>query len=333
MIDAEGEGTELVSVYIPPETMIATMLDRLQGEMADAENIQSKQTRKRVQGAIDSVMRTLSRYKRTPENGLVVFAGYTGEEIETFVYDDLPRPIESKRYVCDDTFYTEDLEELYLPDTEYGLVTISRDRASIGSYRGRVIHLTDVNSHVMGKSKAGGQSAARFERVREKQKENHYKRVANVVTEHFDRETEVVLGGTNVAVSEFRERIPNPILGTFSVEYAGHEKSLDTLADQASDLIEEEESREAREAMERFLEGLANGNVTYGAESVVRAIELGAVQTLILGEKIDSEQRERLSEKAEQMGGTVHVLDQSSEVGEQLHSVFGGTAAILRFDV
>lgn len=330
----EGSGTELVSVYIPPETDLQSMIGRISQEIADAENIKSKETRQNVQDALDRVHSILQEYRDTPENGLVVFAGNTGDEIQSFVYDDLPIPIESKRYVCDNEFYTEDLEELYLPDEEYGIVTVTRDSGSVGRYRGSLRDTTEVNSHVMGKSKAGGQSQARFERLRAEQKENHYKKLASVVHEYFDRETEIVLGGTNVSRAEFQDHIPHPILGEYSIEYAGSEESLDTLVSKASTAIEEAETREARESMEQFLERLRDDDrVTYGSAEVERAISLGAVDKLLLSTKTDRETRTELSEECEQMGGTVYTLSRSTEVGQQLSDVFGGYAALLRFDV
>lgn len=101
-----GEGTELVSVWIPESKNIDTVRGRLRGERAESENIQSKQTRDRVATALEKVLNNLHKYQSTPENGMVLCAGYVPavDEYVTFVFDDLPEPIRDSNYTCSDCF-------------------------------------------------------------------------------------------------------------------------------------------------------------------------------------------------------------------------------------
>ena len=45
--DKKGRGTELVSVYIPPEKQISDVAKQMRDELGQSANIKSKQTRKK----------------------------------------------------------------------------------------------------------------------------------------------------------------------------------------------------------------------------------------------------------------------------------------------
>ena len=54
--DKKGRGTELVSVYIPPEKQISDVAKQMRDELGQSANIKSKQTRKNVQSAIEVII-------------------------------------------------------------------------------------------------------------------------------------------------------------------------------------------------------------------------------------------------------------------------------------
>src|SRR5947199_10369479 len=74
--EAVGRGTELVSVYIPPDRPIFDVTNYLRGEQSQSSNIKSASTRKHVTQAIESAMQRLKAYKMPPPNGLVLFPGH-----------------------------------------------------------------------------------------------------------------------------------------------------------------------------------------------------------------------------------------------------------------
>ena len=71
----KGFGTELVTIIIPPDRQISDARTMLQNEHGQAANIKSKSTKKNVQGAIESAISTLNRFKTPGENGIAVFVG------------------------------------------------------------------------------------------------------------------------------------------------------------------------------------------------------------------------------------------------------------------
>lgn len=98
-----------------------------------------------------------------------------------------------------------------------------------------------------------------------------------------------------------------------------------------------EETELIEEVLRRL--GKEDGTVSYGFEQVRRAAELGAVEKLVLTDKLlrDSEdekrvQMEEVMETVEKKGGAVTVISTEHEAGNQL-SGLGGVAALLRFSL
>lgn len=82
--EMKGFGTELVTLIIPPDRQIHDARTMLQNEHGQAANIKSKGTRKNVQGAIESAISTLSRYKTPGENGIAIFVGSKSRKYAPF---------------------------------------------------------------------------------------------------------------------------------------------------------------------------------------------------------------------------------------------------------
>ncbi len=75
------------------------------------------------------------------------------------------------------------------------------------------------------------------------------------------------------------------------------------------------------------------GAYAYGEDEVKKAIEMGAVETLlILDEKVREKEGERMMKKTEEMGGDVVVISSTHEAGEKLEAL-GGYGAVLRYKV
>src|SRR5436190_20420370 len=115
--EAVGRGTELVSVYIPPDRPIFDVTNYLRGEQSQSANIKSGSTRKHVTQAIESAMQRLKAYKMPPPNGLVLFtthkqAGAYQTQTVTFVLAP-PEPGAPFPTRCDSKFHTEPLHAMH----------------------------------------------------------------------------------------------------------------------------------------------------------------------------------------------------------------------------
>lgn len=245
--------------------------------------------------ALEAARGVLGQYGEVPESGLVVYAGVVDGESGAveYVFDDLPAPVPETVYERGNEFVTDPLESVVGTSAVYGLVVVERGGAALGRLEGEAVtSLAEFDSGVMGKTRAGGQSAERFARRREEQTEAFFDDVAAEAERLFLEEGEadgILLGGTAVTVDRFREgaylpgELDDRVLGSFSVEYAA-EQGLRELARKARERRDEFERGPAEEALESFFEALGADEpaVAYGAAEVDRALEYDAVETLLV---------------------------------------------------
>lgn len=340
----DGEGTELVTVTVPPSKSMKSVRERIAQERASAENIKSDQTKERVQRALERMHRILRRYPETPEHGLVAYAGVVDGELVSAVFDDLPTPVTEYQYRCDDHFDATPLADAIAPGETFGLVVVERGAAAIGRLVGdRVVPVRTLESQVMGKTRAGGQSAQRFARERERQEHEFFQEVAELAADAFVGEDEtvtgLVVGGTLATAKRFADdeylcaQLRDRLIGTYAVEYATAQ-GLDQLVEKAADRLLEAERRERRERLDQFFAGLRDGDtVAYGIEDVDRAIEFGAVETALLASTLPRERRTELERAVTRQGGDVFVISNETERGARLADTFGQVGALLRFPV
>ncbi len=93
------------------------------------------------------------------------------------------------------------------------------------------------------------------------------------------------------------------------------------------------ENKVAKEAklLEKLFEEISrNGLATYGKNEVLKAIEMGAVEELLIVNEMVREEEE-LIKKAEEQRAKIHIIE-SEEIAVKL-SALGGIAAILRYKI
>ena len=303
--DYRGSGTQLVTIYVPPDKQISDVVAHVTQEHSEASNIKSKDTRTNVQDALKSIKDRLKYYQEPPENGMVLFSGAvdTGggrTDMVTKVLEDPPEPIQSFRYHCDSAFLTEPLAEMLGDKGLFGLVVLDRREANVGWLRGkRVEPVKSTTSLVPGKQKKGGQSQARFERLRLEAIDNHYQEVAEMANELFVPKRHeidgILVGGPSPTKDEFlsegylHHEIQDNVIGKFDVAYTD-ESGLYDLVDAAGEVLAEREVLEDNQFMERFFKELHDGDLaTYGFGPTRENLMMGAVETLLISEDLRKE--------------------------------------------
>ncbi|MBT5285498.1 MAG: peptide chain release factor 1 [Euryarchaeota archaeon] len=300
--EMKGFGTELVTLIIPPDRQVSDARQMLQNEHGQAANIKSKGTRKNVQGAIESALSTLSRYKNAGEFGIAIFVGSiiignNKNRMISVVIEDPPEPLLSFRYRCDSKFELTQLEEMLIDKKSYGLFVIDRSEAAYGIASGKRIHVQEhLVSNIMGKHRQGGQSAQRFERLIEEAAHNFFKRATEHANSywlpHLENIQAIIIGGPGatkdfvVKNEYFHHEIAKKIAKThFDVGYS-NESGVRELVDNAGAMMGEIELDAERQIMNRFLEELIRPHpkATYGEMMVKRALEEGAVDKLLFSE-------------------------------------------------
>ena len=303
LADKEGRGTELVSLYVPSGKQISDVINMLRDEYGTASNIKSTTTRKNVQDAIVKVQQRLKLFKEAPENGLVIFCGAIpqngagSERIETYVIIP-PEPIHIYLYRCDARFHTEHLQELLREKLTFGILLIDSTEATLATLQGRRLEIVrNLTSGVPGKTRAGGQSARRYERLREMRLQEYFSRVGEHANETFlpiDNFKGLIIAGPGPTKYDFEKgdylnyMLKDKIIDTIDTAYV-EEQGVKEVMDKAPEIMRKVRYIEEKQIMQQFLYEIGHdtGMVTYGEGEVRMALEAGAVRTLLLSEGVD----------------------------------------------
>ena len=298
--DLRGRGTELVSVYVPPDKQIFDVANYLRGEYSQSQNIKSKRTNKAVTGALESILARLKYFKTPPPNGVIFFVGEVatvGDQTKQVQYVlEPPEPITSFMYRCDSEFYTEKLWGMLDEKKTFGLLVIDRSEATVGLLKGkRITPVKNIPSLVPSKHGRGGQSAVRFERLIEIAAHEFFKKVGEIASETFLNEPDlkgIIIGGPGATKDFFvkeeylHHEMMKKIIDTFDTGYTD-EYGLKELVEKAKDSLQELDLMREKQLIQRLLEEIRKsdgGLATYGEEQVRRALSMGAVDTLLLSE-------------------------------------------------
>ncbi|MEM5799453.1 MAG: peptide chain release factor aRF-1 [Candidatus Aenigmatarchaeota archaeon] len=381
--DIKGRHTELISVYIPKGFNLQEVLNMLKQEYAVTQNVKSRTTRKNVLDSLEKITNHLRQFKETPPNGLVVFAGNVsqieGQSNIRLWSIEPPEELTVKMYWCDQKFALEPLKEMVREKEIYGLIVMDSSGSDIGLLIGKKIVLEKhVDSLVPGKTTKGGWSQQRYARIREEAKMEHLKKTGEEASEIFGQYSDlkgIIIGGPGPLKEKFFEgeylnyKMQKKVLGVVDTSYLGMQ-GLEEAVERGQELIKEAAVIKERQLLQRFFTHLQkeDGLAVYKIEDVVKAIEYGAVETLLISEafnwvkfrlscqcgfKIEKAGRkgdafrcpncgalfniqeqqdlaEVLGRKVKEIGGSVEIISKDSREGSSLKEI-GGIGAILRY--
>ena len=301
----EGSHTELITIYVPPGKQISDALNLLREEYGTATNIKSNVTRKNVLDAITKAQQKLKLFKDPGVNGLVIFCGALPQEgggpgterMESFVIVP-PDPIRVFLYRCDSRFHTEHLQEMLREKETYGILLVDASNATIATLMGKRLEIVrEMHSGVSGKTRAGGQSARRYERLRDMQLNEYFTRVAGHANEIFlpiDTLKGIILGGPGPTKYDFQKgdylnyQLKNKILEVIDTAYV-EEQGVKEVVEKAPEIMRKVRYIEEKQVMQKFLYevGHDTGLITYGEGEVRRALQSGMVRSLLISESLD----------------------------------------------
>jgi len=303
--EKKGFHTELVSLYIPHDRKISDVTNHLKNEVSESQNIKSKLTRKNVLDSISSLLGQLKKITEVPENGLVMFSGAipqnntSGTERNELYIVNPPDKVLTFRYHCASEFLLWPLEEMLETKETYGLLVIGRKESAVGYLTGKNVEIVrEFTSGVHGKHRAGGQSQKRFERQMEEAETRFYRRISEEVNKLFlsmENLQGIFIGGPGPSKEKYVNdesldyRLRDKILAVVDLGYGGTE-GIRALIEKVKDKISDVKYIKEKEVMQLFLKEISNdtGMAAYGLEEVQKALNMGAVDKLILSEKLDT---------------------------------------------
>ena len=299
--EKSGRGTELITVYIPKGKQLHEIISTLQQEQGTADNIKSDLTRSHVVDSLGKVIQRLKLYKKTPERGLVMFCGALppeeggplGSEVVTVWEVDPPKDLNQYLYRCDDHFHVDILKDMLKDDNLIGFLAIDAKDAGWGLLYGDKIEvLGQTGSGVAGKHRQGGQSAKRFQKLREMELSYFYNRVAQTTREYFIDIYPVkglIISGPGPTKEDFingnylEYRLQNNIISTIDASYSGSEGIREAFA-KSSDILGNFRLVEEKKLVEDLFREI-NGNSgkgSYGLQEVIEYLKNNVVKTLII---------------------------------------------------
>lgn len=302
---AKGNGTSMISLIIPPGTQISQVAKMLRDEYGTASNIKSRVNRLSVLGAITSTEQRLKLYNKCPKNGLVMYCGTVmteeGKERKVNIDFEPFKPINTSLYLCDNKFHTEDLNELLIDDEAFGFIVMDGNGSLYGTVQGsarEVLHKFSVD--LPKKHGRGGQSALRFARLRLEKRHNYVRKVAEMATQLFVPDGQkpniqgLILAGSADFKSElmrsdlFDLRLKKIVIKMVDVSYGGL-NGFNQAIEYSADTLGEVKLMKEKKLLQQYMDEISQdtGKYCFMVEDTLKALDLGAVENLIVWENLD----------------------------------------------
>lgn len=273
-------------------------------EYGTAGNIKSRVNRLSVLAAITSTQQRLKLYSRVPDNGLVVYCGTIltdeGKEKKVNFSFEPFKPINTSLYLCDNKFHTEALAELLEADARFGFIIMDGNGTLFGAVSGNTrTVLQKFSVDLPKKHGRGGQSALRFARLREEARHNYVRKVAELAAQHYITDNKVNVAGLVLAGSaDFKTelsqtdmldyRLGPKIVSVVDVSYGG-ENGFNQAIELAADSLASVKFVQEKKLIQKYFDeiSLETGKYCFGLDDTFRALEMGAVETLIVWENLE----------------------------------------------
>ncbi|EUB64859.1 Eukaryotic peptide chain release factor subunit [Echinococcus granulosus] len=300
---ARGNGTSMISLIIPPKDQVTRIAKMLAEEYGTASNIKSRVNRLSVLSAITSVQQRLKLYNKVPPNGLVVYCGTIitedGKEKKVNIDFEPFRPVNTSLYLCDNKFHTEALNALLTDDSKFGFIIMDGSGTLFGTLSGNtreVLH--KFNVELPKKHGRGGQSALRFARLRVEKRHNYVRKVAETAVQLFITNDKVNVEGLILAgLADFKTdlsqsgmfdpRLQAKVLKIVDISYGG-ESGFNQAIELASDTLAGVKFIQEKKLIQRYFDEISQdtGKYCFGVDDTLKALEMGAVDSLIVWENL-----------------------------------------------
>lgn len=267
--------------------------------------------RKAVESALRKARALWGRLRQSDyPNGAMIFCS---ESIAEVAHPLLP--LQRRVYSCgrhfDTTVLRAHLETERAP--AFGIIVIDGSESCIGSARGigsavcDIAKLAQVSSTAGSSTRRGGSSAARYGRLREEADLAFLRRVVERSEVLLHQATGIILAGkADTKQRLFRELTPSlqkRVLCTLDLPCSAGLEGLRLAACRAAHAVATDAQKKNEGALNRFMELLEKPTsesgvieVCYGRLHTLAALEMGAVETLLVAEGCDEDTWEALAE-------------------------------------
>lgn len=203
-------------------------------------------------------------------------------------------------YFCGGKFQTEPLQTLLADDEKFGFIIVDGNGALYATLQGNSREiLQKITVELPKKHRKGGQSSVRFARLREEKRHNYLRKVAelagsNFITNDKPNVTGLVLAGNAGFKNELAEtdmldkRLLPLIVSVVDISYGG-ENGLNEAITLSSEALTNVKFVAEKKLVSKFFEeiSLDTGMIVFGVEDTMKALEIGAIETILLFEELE----------------------------------------------
>jgi peptide chain release factor subunit 1 len=304
-----GRGTSLVTMVVPAQSQLSRTMKLLTDEHGLSSCIKSPQTRHNVQQALSSAQGRLRLYTQNtlPTNGLVLYTGivYDNEqqrEKKISICIEPIQPLQHALYRCDGHFITDFLQQQIMDSVNdlharrYGIIVIDGSGtlfARLDPHQGATV-LKRIQVSLPKKHGRGGQSAARFDRLRREAIHNYLSKVAeNAKSVYIDNQQHglanvdgfIISGSANLKQELVKSdllglQIQPKIIRIVDVSYGGDNGLQETLR-LCTDLLADIKLTQERQLLDEIFSHIKLSSATNETNTVSYAIGVDETSLLL----------------------------------------------------
>ncbi|MEK6829440.1 MAG: LAGLIDADG family homing endonuclease [Nanoarchaeota archaeon] len=211
---------------------------------------------------------------------------------------------------------------------------------SVGTQR--TIDIETKNHNFIANGLIVHNSSQRFHRITEGLTKEFYKRIANEMKEVFfdmPKLKGILIGGPIPTKDEFIDgeymvtKLREKIIGRKDIGDSD-ESGLKELVERSHDILASQEIVKEKKLLEKFFERLGNRGemAIYNEDEIRKAVEYGAVDTIIISKSYDKKKMKEFKKLAESTSANFEVVSTETTEGDQF-SKLSGIGAILRFKI
>ncbi|KAI7863614.1 peptide chain release factor eRF1/aRF1 [Spinellus fusiger] len=341
--ELRGNLKTMISLIIPSGEDIYEVNKLISEKCATAKTLKCRKKCVLVQNVLSSVQTCLKEYKKTPDNGLIVYCGVVSlkgnREKDINVFFEPHLPIYTSLYSCDSEFHTEAMEKLYNVDGSLGYIVVAGGSCLFGLLSGDTRDvLYELHVELPKKNGYGGNAASRIARSREERRQLYMKKICELASDYFILNNKsvvngVVLAGLGNIKSELCQshhldaRLQAIIVKTVNVKCGGKAGFYQAIA-LTNELRSDEKLTKTVQLLREFEEETLQDNdkFFYGILETVRLLKKGNVKTLFVWNDLmytrcvlrDSYRPERIFYYPKEQDETLSSLSMSEKIEREI---------------
>lgn len=199
--------------------------------------------------------------------------------------------------------YLKPFQDVLKTNYKVLLVTIDQKSARIQKFHGsQIIQESKLRINLQGRHKKGGQSQGRFLRARQTQIHVFFKKVASKLRSMDDGAELILLGGSGPAKTEFFDELDSDLIQRCRfVETLTFSTSLQKIHQKIISHLYQHRKRHVSEIIKKYEKQVKEGLTAKRNPVIFKALEMGAVDTLIVSANYHTHPRFRNIMKMLQM--------------------------------